>query len=148
MGVFQVAEIDDVQAHFDQDSGQCRVGYIGCDGPHTQNNRGQHHRMDHAGNFGVPARADIHHRAHGGAGTGDATEQARHCIADTLANQLLIGVVSGPGHVIRHQRGEQTVDGPQHSQNKGRFQHQHHGALLKHRHAEAGQSTGDFAQYG
>ena len=66
--------------------------------------------MDHARNSSAATGSDIHNRPHCSAGAWNASEEARHRIADPLTNELTVGVVACPSHIVCHQRGEQTVN--------------------------------------
>ncbi|MCY1377035.1 hypothetical protein D9M69_645770 [compost metagenome] len=76
--------------------------------------------MGNAGQWPGGAIADIGGGTGDGACGGEAAEQGCRQIGDTLADQFLIGVVLGPGHTIRHHRGEQRFDGAQHGNGEGR----------------------------
>ena len=147
MGALEIAEIDDVHADFHQHTGERRVRNHRGDGAHAQHHGHQHQRVDHARQAGHAAGADIDHRAHRGAGAGNAAEETRHRVAHALADQFLVGIVARAGHVVGHQRGEQAVDGTQHGENKGRFDHQHHGGLIENGQVQARNARWNVAQY-
>ena len=46
--------------------------------------------MSHAAQLGAATAFHIDHGAHGGTGTGQATEQAGHSVADTLTYKLTV----------------------------------------------------------
>jgi hypothetical protein len=75
--------------------------------------------MQGAGERGPTTRLDIDHGAHGGARAGQAAEQSRDGVADALADELPVGLVISAGDVVRHQGGQQGVNGTQGRQGQG-----------------------------
>ena len=66
--------------------------------------------------------ADIDDRAHRCPGAWQRADQSRSHVADALADQLPVRVVTVAGHRIGHQGGQQTVDRTQQGEDDGRLQ--------------------------
>src|SRR5690606_16710427 len=81
----EVAPVDDVHANLDQNARQHRVRNFGGEGPRTDDDHEQSQRMQGSGYGRCTAAADVDHGTHGGAGAGQAAEQARHRDAYALA---------------------------------------------------------------
>ncbi len=75
-------------------------------------------------------------------------KQTGHGVADTLADQFLVGVVARARHVIGDQGGQQAVDGTQHGQDEGRFEDEHHRALFEDGNLQRREALGNIAEQG
>ena len=113
--------VDDVPSHLHQDARQHGMRNRLHEAAQAQQQRQHHHRAQRARDLRRAAGADVDHRSHGGPRTGNAAEQPGNNIAEALADQLAVGVVTGAGHRVRHQRGKQAVHGPEQRENEGRL---------------------------
>jgi hypothetical protein len=97
--------------------------------------------------FVRPPERTCDHGPHRCAGTRNGAEHAGDRVADTLADQLLVGVVARTGHVVGNQRGQQAVDGTEDGQDEGRFQHHQRRVRAEARQHELRQAGRDVAQH-
>ncbi len=107
----------------------------------------QHHQHQHQ-------HGGVDHPRHrrgldvgGGAGdrprSGDTAEQRGAYVADTLRDQLRVGVVVRRHHAVRHHAGEQALNGGQDRDGKRAWQHTLHRLKGERRHRERRQPVGD-----
>ncbi len=66
--------------------------------------------MDHSGDGGEGAGADVGRGAGDGAGGGDASKERRDDVGDSLGYELHVGVVAVAAHAIGDDGGEQAFD--------------------------------------
>ena len=78
--------------------------------------------MQHSGNLGHAAGANVDHRAHGRAGARNTAKEAGDGVAHALANQFPVGVMPCAGHVVRDEGGQQAINRADHGENHCRFE--------------------------
>ena len=124
VGAPDEAPVDDVDTHLEGDAGQHGLGNLGRQPAAGQDDHHQDQRPADAREGAAAPRLDVHHRAHRGAGTGDATEQAGHEVAEALTDQFLVGVVLRSGDAVGDHSRQQSVDATEHAQDGGIDEHQ------------------------
>ena len=144
VGALDEAPVDDVDTDL---QGDAREDGLRDLGGHAGEGEDHHHQDQGAADAreGAAAAAlDVDHGAHGGAGAGQATEEAGGEVAEALANQFFVGVVLGAGDAVGHHRGQQGIDAAEHAQHGRVHEHQLQFAQLKVGDLQGGESRGDF----
>ena len=147
MAPLQVGPIDDVEAHLEEDARQHRVGDLLREGPKGQHDGQQHQAVQHARQARAAAGANVDHGAHGGPGAGNAADEPGDGVTDALPQELLVGVVARARHIVRHEGGEQGVDGPEHREDYRRLQHNGGRQGAQRRHSEVRQPGRDIPDH-
>ena len=132
--------VDDIPTHLHQDSGQDRMGYRLDVAAETQNQAQQDRGAQRPRDRGPAPGARVNHRTQGGPGAGQTTDNARDYVADPLAHQFPVGIVTGAGHRIGDQRGEEAVDRAEERQGHGRLQGAHQKVERENRPRQVGKA--------
>ena len=99
--------------------------------------------MHHAGNGGTTAGLDVGGGTGDSAGGGNAAEEGRAHVTDTLCDQLHVGAVAGGHHAVSHHAGEQRLDTCQNGDGKGIGQQCAHVLEIDSGNGERGKIIGD-----
>ena len=91
--------------------------------PGAQEHQQQHDRVRHAGERGADPRLDVDDGAHRGSRCRQTRDQTSTGVAESLANQLPVGVVVGLAEVVGHQGGQQRVDRSEQGEYSAGFEH-------------------------
>ena len=102
--VLESAEVDDAPSYRYQNTGKHRKGYVFHERAQSEENGKEQGGVDHTAELRAATRLHVDHRTHRSSCAGKTTEQTRHGIADTLAYQLLVGIVLGLGDIVGHNR--------------------------------------------
>jgi hypothetical protein len=96
-----------VIAHNHEDRGQCRHGNETGPAAEEQRDQQQRQRVDDPGHRRPAAVPNVGSRPGDRAGGGDAAEDRRDQIGDTLRDQLHVRAVAAADHAVGHYGGEQ-----------------------------------------
>src|SRR5208282_97029 len=89
----ETVPVEHAEAHHDQDAGQSREGDPGDQPAQKEESDQGEHAFQHSGKTLLPAAGQVDESSARLARARDASDQRRHDVAETLADQLAVGVV-------------------------------------------------------
>ncbi len=115
-----LAPLAHVVSHDEEYGGECGQRNIAGQRRGDEQDDEQRERMDHAGDRRARAGTDIGCGAGDGAGGGNAAEERRGDVGDSLGNEFDIGVVAIAGHAVGDDGGEHAFQRGKHRDGKCR----------------------------